>query len=793
MLRNYLKISFRNLLRAKGYAFINIAGLAVGMASSVLIFLWVQRELQYDRFYTKTNRLYQVYNRDVFNGEPTVWGTTPPPLAPELKALYPDIEHATRVAALTLLLSAKEKNVNAQGAFVDPDFLEIFDFSILAGNPARLLTENNGIVITEKLAQSFFGTTDVIGQTIQIDHKDNFQVSGVLKNFPENSQFADREYLLPWTYFQRPGWASVEWNSNNYLTFLTLKEGVSEAVVGQKIRKVTANRLKGKVDNVDHREIFLFPAEKWHLYSKIEKGQLVGGRIVTVRLFGIIAVFILVIACVNFVNLSTARSEKRAKEVGIRKVAGAPRVSLIFQFISESVMLACIAAIVAAMVVSAALPAFNNLVGLRLFPDLGSVGFWISIVGFVLFTGLLAGSYPAFFLSSFQPAKVIKGVYHRANTVFSPRKGLVVLQFSFAITLIIATLVIKQQIDHGQSRDNGYDKNNLMITVLAGELEKHYASFRDELLASGAVVSATRSLGPAMSLNTRQWGVSFPESVDTDENVEFDLFGADQNFVKTTGVKLLEGREVDMTKFASDSLAVVLNEAAVKAMRLENPVGTIISYQRRDWHVVGVVKDFIYESPYAPVKPVIISGPGGLFAHQWLSMRLNPRNTVAQNLRKAEAVFKKYNPGYPFEYSFADDTYKSRFAQEQLTGTLTGILTGLAIFISCLGLFGLAAYTAQQRTKEIGVRKVLGASVTRIIQLLTGDFVRLVMISFAIAAPVGWYAMNEWLQDFDYRISLGPGIFVITVLSALLIVVLTVSFQAVKAALMNPVKSLRNE
>ncbi|TLV01020.1 ABC transporter permease [Dyadobacter luticola] len=793
MFLNYLKISLRNLLRAKGYAFINIAGLAVGMSASVLIFLWISSELEFDRFYKKTDRLYQVYNRDVFNNEPTLWGTTPPPLAPELKSSYADIENVTRYAPLTLLFSVEDKNVNTQGAFADPDIFDVFDFQLLSGSRKDLLKEINGIVITRRLAENLFGTTDAIGKTIQMDHKDNFLVSAVMENLPENSQFKDRDYFLPWLFFQKPGWAKNEWNNNNYFTFLTLKEGVNVTAVEQKIKKVTANHLKGMIDDVAHREIFLHPAGKWYLYSKIENGKLVEGRIVTVRLFGIIAAFILLIACVNFVNLSTARSEKRAKEVGVRKVAGAPKGSLVLQFMTESVLLAFLASIFAALILVAAVPAFNNLIGRRLYPDLGSVYFWTSVIGFVLFTGLLAGSYPAFFLSSFQPSKVIKGIYTHAHAAFSPRKGLVVMQFTFAIILIISTLVIRKQIDYGESRASGYDKSNLLITALPGELEKHYTAVRDELVSSGVAVSATKSLGPAMSLNSRQWGVQFPGSVETDKNVEFDLFGADQNFVKTTGVTLLEGREIDLTKFPTDTTAVVLNETAVKAMRLKNAVGTVIRYQDTDWHVVGVVKDFIYESPYLPVKPAIIEGPGGLLPHQWISIRLSPKNPMAQNLKTAEGIFKKYNPGYPFEYSFADENYKSRFAQEQLTGALTGIFTGLAIFISCLGLFGLAAYTAQQRTKEIGVRKVLGASVASIVNLLTGNFVKLVIISFVIAAPIGWYAMREWLKDYDYRIDLDPGIFIMTVLAAMLIVVLTVSFQAINAALKNPVRSLRNE
>ncbi|KAA0989592.1 ABC transporter permease [Dyadobacter aurulentus] len=790
MLSNYLKITFRNLLRAKGYALINITGLAVGMAASVLIFLWIKSELQFDRVYRKADRLYQVYNRDVFNDEPTVWGSTPAPLAPALKASYADIEQATRYVPLTLLLSAQNKSVNMQGAFADPGFLQMFDLPVLAGNANSALSAPDGIIITKKLAENFFGTVDAVGKPIQVERKDNFVVAAVLEDLPHNSQFADRTYFLPWDYFKKMGVPSDDWTANNYTTFVTLKENASEAVINKKISKLSARYLKGTIENVDHREIFLHPASKWHLFSKIENGQLVGGGIVNVRLFGIIAAFILFIACVNFVNLSTARSEKRAKEVGVRKVAGATRKMLIFQFVGESVMLAAVAGCIAGLLIFALLPAFNNLVGKRLDVDLNTPYFWSTSISFVLFTGLLAGSYPAFFLSGFQPAKVVKGNVKPERDFFSPRKGLVVIQFTFAIILIISTLVIKKQISHAENRDSGFNRDHLLFTVLSGDLEKHYHALKEELINSDVAVSVTKSLGPATSLNARQWGVSWPGSVESDKNVEFDLFGADQHFVKTTGVKMLKGREVDIARYPSDSNAIVLNETAVKAMRLQEPIGGIVNFQQKDWRIVGVVKDFIFESPYSPVKPVIIAGPGGVMPFQWVSIRLNSRNPIAQNLKSSEAIFKKYNPGYPFEYAFADDTYKARFAQEQLTGTLTGIFTTLAILISCLGLFGLATFTTQQRTREIGVRKVLGASVASVVKLLTGDFLKLIVISFLIAAPIGWYIMEKWLGDFDYRITIGPGIFILAILCCTLVVILSVSFQSIKAALANPVKSL---
>ncbi|MVM32546.1 FtsX-like permease family protein [Spirosoma sp. HMF4905] len=793
MIQNYVKIAWRNLMRAKGYASLNIAGLAVGMAASALIFLWIQSELNYDRFYSKTDRLFQVYNRDVFSGNAQVWGTTPKPLAPELKQDYPDIEDASRFRPTGFLLTAADKKLNSEGAYADPSFLSLFDFSLLSGNREKVLSGSNGIIITKSLAEKLFGTTDAIGKVVQLDHKDSFSVTGVLDDLPNNTQFNNVSFLLPWTAFVTPSWDSDGWASNNNYTYVLLKDKVNSDVVNEKIKRLTANHLKGEIDDVSNRQIFLHPASKWHLYSKQENGQLTEGSIVTVRLFGIIAAFILLIAAVNFINLSTARSEKRAKEVGVRKVAGAQKSALIFQFISESVMLAFLSGILALLLIVLFMPTFNDLTDKQLTLSLGSLNFWLTALAFVLFTGLLAGSYPAFFLANFQPVKVMKGIPQSVHAVFSPRKGLVIAQFTFAIVLIIATLVIKHQINYAQNRESGYDKNNLLFSYLTGDLSTHYGSLQQELIQSGAAVAVSKSLGPITSINSRQWGLSWPGSTKADKDVEFDRFAADADFLKTTGTKLIVGREIDVRHYPTDSSAVLLNETAVKTMHLKTPVGTAISFGNQNWQVIGVVKDFIFASPYEAVNPVVVHGPKGSVPLDWVSIRLNPSNTTAQNLELAETVFKKYNPGYPFEYTFADESYKAKFADEQRTGLLTSLFTGLTIFISCLGLFGLAAYTAQQRTKEIGVRKVLGASVPSIIRLLTKDFIQLLGIAFIIGAPIGWYAMDKWLQDYNYRIVIGAGVFILTLVSSLLIVVLTVSFQAIKAALMNPVTSLRSE
>lgn len=793
MLQNYLKIAFRNLMRAKGYVFINISGLAVGIAACTLIILWIQNELQYDRFYSKTDRLYQVYNKDIFSGTPSVWGSTPRPLAPTLKQNYPEVEETSRVRQTGLLLTVNDTKLNAGGAFVDPGFLKLFDFTLKAGNVESVLAGNNNIVITESLAEKLFGTKLAVGKVVQIENKENFVVTGVLEDLPKNSKFNDISYLLPYNYFVNLGWGSDAWESNNDFTYVLLKENTDEATANQKIKKLTADHLKGIIEDVKNREIFLHPANKWYLYSKEENGQLVEGRIVTVRLFGLIAIFILLIAAVNFINLSTARSEKRAKEVGVRKVAGAQKVSLVLQFIGESVLLTFMAGVVALLIVLLALPFFNQLTGKTLSLAFTSGYFWLSALSVLLFTGLLAGFYPAFFLANFQPIKVLKGAISRQRAAFTPRKVLVVVQFTFAIVLILATLIINRQIDHAQTRNNGYDQNNLLFTYLSGDLPAHFTALQAELMQSGAAIAMSKSLGPLTEINTRQWGVTWPGSTQADKDVEFDKFGTDANFLKTTGTQLVAGREIDINKYRTDSNAVMLNEAAVKKMNLKNPIGTTVRIQNADWHVVGVVKDFIFASPYDPVNPVLIEGPGGTVAKNWLSIRLNNNKPMTENLETLEQIFARYNPAYPFEYSFADDSYKSKFADEQRTGALTGLFTGLTIFIACLGLFGLAAYTAQQRTKEIGIRKALGAPVISVVQLLIKDFVRLLLIAFAIGAPIGWYLMEQWLQGYSYRIVLGAGVFILTLVSAIVIVLISVSFQAIKAALVNPVKSLRSE
>jgi putative ABC transport system permease protein len=785
MFKNYLKITWRNLLKNKSFTSINIAGLAVGMASAALILLWVQNEVSYDQFHQNKDRLYQMYNRSVFDGKLWCWGTTPKPMMKALKQDYPQVEQAARINSTNFLFTLGDKHLNLPGYFTDPDFLTMFSFPLIKGNPKIALNSMNNIVITEKTAKKLFGNEDAMGKTVKIDSVDFFTVTGVMKDLPNNTDF-DFEYLMPWSYWEKLNKSEDKnWGNNSVQTFAVLKPGVTEASINSRVKDIT--RSHSDIKDID---VFMHPATKWRLYSKFENGKIVGGRIDIIKLFSVIAGFILLIACINFMNLSTARSEKRAKEVGIRKVVGASKSSLIAQFLGESIMIALIAGIVALIIIELSLPAFNNLTQKHLFVPFSSPSFWLIVLSFILFTGVVSGSYPALYLSSFMPVKVLKGTFKAANAAFSPRKILVVTQFTFAIVLIISTIIVRQQLEFAQNRDTGYKKNNLVYTIMQGNIEKNYALIRNELLTSGAATAVTKTSAPMTEGWSDTWGFTW-DGKNEKEKLDFNLFNVDGDFTKTMGLKIVDGRDIDIKTYPSDSLAVLLNQAAVKVMGFKQPLGQVLRYDNKKMVVVGVVKDFILQSPYEPVKPMIIQGPKSWF--NVIHFKLNEKNTTAENLKLAEAVFKKFNSEYPFEYHFVDEEYTKKFADEQRIGVLASLFAGLTIFISCLGLFGLATYMAQNRIKEIGVRKVLGASVMGVTTMLSKDFLKLVGIAFLFATPIAIYFMHDWLQHYSYRVDISVWVFAIAAFLTTLISIITVSFQAIKAALANPVKSLRSE
>ncbi|GGH05134.1 ABC transporter permease [Mucilaginibacter phyllosphaerae] len=788
MFKNYLKITWRNLLKNKSFTSINIAGLAVGMASAALILFWVQNEMSYDQFHEKKDRIYQMYNRSFFDGKLICWGTTPKPMMKALKQDYPQVEQAARTNNANYLFTLGDKRLTLTGYHTDADFLTMFSFPLIKGNINTALNSMKNIVITEKTAKKLFGDTEAMGKTIKIDSVDYFTVTGVMKDLPNNTRFSF-EYLMPWSYWEKiNGREDKNWGNNSVQTYALLKPGITEAYVNSRVKDIT--RTHSDIKDID---VFMHPQTKWRLYSKFENGKLVGGRITIIRLFSIIAGFILLIACINFMNLSTARSEKRAKEVGIRKVVGASKTSLIVQFLGESIMIALISGVVALILVAVSLPSFNQLTQKQLFIPFGNPFFWLVMVSFILFTGVLSGSYPALFLSSFAPVKVLKGTFKAAQSAFSPRKVLVVTQFTFAIVLIISTIIVKQQLDFAQNRDTGYKKDNLVYTFMSGTVDKNYALIRNELITSGAATSVTKTSAPMTEGWSDTWDYTW-DGKQEGAKLDFNMFNVDADFSKTMNLKLVAGRDIDVKAYPSDSTAILLNEAAVKIMGFKDPIGQIVRNSDNGgskFKVVGVIKDFILQSPYEPVKPMIIQGPKAWF--NVIHYKLNPKNTTAENLKLAEDIFKKYNSEYPFDYHFVDDEYSKKFADEKQIGTLATLFAGLTIFISCLGLFGLATYMAQNRIKEIGVRKVLGASVLGVTTMLSKDFLKLVGVSFLVATPLAWYLMHMWLQGYSYRVDISVWVFAIAAFMTTLISIVTVSFQAVKAALTNPVKSLRSE
>ncbi len=790
MFKNFLKIVFRNLARNKGFSFINIAGLAVGMASAILIILWIQNEKSYDQFHAKKDRIYEVWNRARFDGKLMCWNTTPKILARNMERELPEVERAVRVNwTSNFLFSIGDKRVMKKGNMVDSGFLQMFSFPLLKGNPSTALNDMHSMLVTETLAKSLFGDEDPMGKIIKLDNKDNFTVTGVLKDLPNNTRF-NFEYLLPWSYLKFRNEDDSSWGNNSTRTYVLLKEHASLASVEPKI-KIFKHKFEEEARK-DNWQMLIYPISRWRLYSNFINGiEENSGRITFVRLFGTIAAFILLIACINFMNLSTARSEKRAKEVGIRKVVGAQKVLLITQFIAESIVISFLAMLVALIIVLLSLPAYNHLTDKKLFIDFANPFTWLAGIGFVVITGVLAGSYPAFYLSSFQPVKVLKGTFRKINALVTPRKILVVLQFTFAIILIICTIIVKQQIDYAKDREAGYNKDHLIYHFFTGDIGKNYTLIKNELLAEGIASTVVKTSSPITESWSDGWGQEW-EGKDPNDRTDFNRFTTDEGLGATVGLQFIQGRDFNLKEFPTDSTGMIINESSLKVMKFKQPLGKIIKDNDIEWHIVGVIKDFILTSPYEPTRPMLISGPKGNW-FQTMLIKLNKANPTAQNLEKAGSIFKKYNPEYPFDYKFVDEDYAKKFENEQRQGTLAALFAGLSIFISCLGLFGLATYMAETRIKEIGIRKVLGASVTGITALLSKDFVKLVLVSFFIAAPLSYWGMYNWLQEYPYRVSIHWWVFVLAAFLSIIIAIITVSYQSIKAAMANPVSSLRTE
>lgn len=791
MFQNYLKIAWRNLQRNKVSSFINIGGLASGMAVAMLIGLWVWDELSFDKYHKNYDRIGQLWQFVTFDTDKTSYNSLPVPLAAELRNNYPDFK-AVSVATYNrdVVLAVGNIAFSKSGMYTEPDFIEMMTPEMLAGT-RKSLADINSIVLSASLAKTLFGTQNPVNQTIRMDNKTDVKVTGVYKDFPDNSSFADVTFLAPWPLFatlnSHAKNALQEWDENSYQIFVQLREGADFSTASSKIKDI---RMKRENPPPYKPEFFVHPMSRWHLHGDFKNGANEGGLIRLVWLFGAAGVFVLLLACINFMNLSTARSERRAKEVGVRKTIGSARSQLIYQFFTESILVSFIALLICLLIVQLSLPFFNTVADKKMAIPWTNGLFWLLAVGFSLLTGLIAGSYPALYLSSFRPVAVLKGTFRASRFAALPRRVLVVFQFAVSIILIIGTIIVFRQIQYAKDRTAGYNRNGLIeINMSTPDLYRHYEALRADLLNSGAVFDMSESLGSVTSDYGGTTDISWRGKAP-DAHPLLMSNKITHDYGNTVGWRLVQGRDFSKT-FPTDSSAMILNESAVKVMGLKNPINEIVTLGGKEYRVIGVASDIIKASPFEPVNPSVFTID--YKAVNVINIKLAPQAATREALRKIEAVLKKYSPAAPFDYKFVDETYGAKFALEERIGKLAGFFAVLAIFISCLGLFGLASFVAEQRTKEIGVRKVLGATVLDVWQLLSKDFVLLVFISLLIASPVAYYFMNQWLQNYQYRTAISGWVFAATGVGAVLIALITVSFQAIKAAIANPVKSLRTE
>ena len=788
MFKNYFLIAIRNIQRNSFYSFINIAGLSIGIASSILILLWVADEISFDRFHTNYDRLYKVYMNQQFADGTRSQTALPYPLKEAIKNKSSQVKHAVITNwGEGNVLSVGENRFNKMGLSAGEDFLKMFSFHIQKGDVTSALADPYSIVLTTSTARALFGDNEAIGQMVKFENDKELKVTAIIEDLPRNSTFSF-DFILPFSFYEIINsyvrGARDSWKENSFQLYVEVQPEATEADVNASIQDIV------KENNKDAKtaQVFLHPMSKWRLYSFFTNGKVTGGMIEYVRLFGGIGIFVLLIACINFMNLATARSESRAREVGIRKSVGSRRKELIYQFLGESMLITFLAFLFALILVELALPAYNVLVDKKLFIDFSNPLLWLVAFAMVVLTGAIAGSYPAFYLSAFQPAQVLKGKVKPGKGASTPRKVLVTMQFGFSIFLIIGTIVIYQQIQHVKSRDVGYDRENLMIVWSNAEIEHAYQTIKEELKRTGVVRSVSKSNSPVtriFSSNTVEW-----PDMEPGRRMDFTTIATEYDYTETLGIKMLEGRDFSRD-FKSDSSAMVINASALKVMGLQNPIGTKLKMWGQEFTVIGVMEDVIMGSPYQPIDPLVM-----IFSPNWSSavnVRLEKTKNLSESISRVESVFKKLNPTNPMWYFFADAEFDSKFATINLVSRLAGIFASLAILITCLGLFGLAAFTAEQRQKEVGIRKVLGASISGLVFMISKDFSRLVIFAFVISAPIAWWLTNGFLDRYPYRIEIPWWVLPTVGAGSLVLAVIIVSTQAVRAATVNPVESLKNE
>ena len=785
MIKNYFKKAFRNLLRNKVYGSLNIFGLAIGIACAGLIFLWMEDEFSYNHQHSKKDQLYQILENQPFEGKTYTFSATPGLLAEAMKKEFPGIRNSCRLTWTNYtLFNLGEKSIYERGNYADSSIFSMFTIPFVQGKKETVFQQLHSLAISEKMAKKFFGDQkDIVGKTLKVDNKEEYIIGGVFRDLPQNSSIKF-DWLSPFKiYHDKNEWLN-QWDNNGIQTFVELEQKADPGLINKKLD----NYLKAK-DTTIVAQPFLFAMNDWRLHGKFEEGKQVGGRIQYVRTFSIIAWIILLIACINFMNLATARSEKRAREVGVRKVLGAGKKILVAQFIGEAMVMALLSMLIAVAIIYLMLPSFNTLVEKQLQIGLDNPLHLLSLILIGLICGLVAGSYPALYLSSFNPVWVFKGINLKASGAAYIRKGLVVLQFTISIILIIGTIIVYNQIQHIKNRELGYDKDNVIQTGLRGDMQKNFSVIKNQLLSSGYVENVAMSnlnqLYMGSSTGSFNW-----EGKDPSKKVLVTQDYISPEYIKTMGMQITKGRDF-YPDAKQDSSNVIINEAFAKIIGKEEVVGTLLREDTTKYTIVGVVKDFVFDDMYGKSDPLIFRCFPEYFGYMYIRLK-DPAN-VERAVDKIETVVKSNNPGYPFDYIFVDDEFDRLFKSEMLIGKLSRIFALLAIVITCLGLFGLAAYTAERRTKEIGVRKVLGSSVAGIAGLLSKDFLKLVVLSSLISFPLAWWFMHTWLQNYAYRIEISWWIFIVAAALAIIIALFTISFQAIKAALSNPVKSLRTE
>jgi ABC-type antimicrobial peptide transport system permease subunit len=789
MFKNYLKTAFRNLWRNKTFSLINIFGLALGMACSLLIMLWVNDEYNVDSFHKNGTQLFSVYERQNHDGVISANHQSPGIMADEMKRVLPEVQYATNYAWDELVTFEANNKINKEnGNYAGQDFFKMFTYPLLQGTAITALLSPTDIAVSKKMAEDFFGSPQkAIGKTIRYQNRKDLKITAVFDNVPINSSM-QFDYIINWqTFLENNDWAK-DWTNNGPKCYIMLHQGTNPKAFESKITRFLDNYNKEQTPN-DYVRLGIQQYSDIYLHSNFKNGELSGGRIQYVQLFSIVAIFILLIACINFMNLTTARSVKRAKEIGVRKVVGAIRIALIKQFIWEALLIVMLSAIIALAIVLLALPSFNQLTGKQIILPVNNIIFWISIAGLLLVTGFISGSYPALYLSSFNPVRVLKGSLKFSQGALWFRKGLVVFQFMLSIILIVGTIVISKQVNYIQSTNLGYDRENLIYIPLEGDLTGKYELFKNQALSMPGIKEITRMSQNPTQIDNGTGGVVW-DGKDPNSGVEFTQAAVGYDFTKTLHTQMAQGRDYSKD-FATDSVGYIVNETALKIIGYKNPVGKPLTFWGKKGTIIGVIKDFHFNSLHTAINPLVLrlgekEGWGEALVR-------TEQGKTKEALASLEKICKTLNPKFPFTYKFSDEEYANLYKSEQVVSKLSDYFAFLAIFISCLGLLGLVMFTAEQRTKEFGIRKVLGASPAMLFSLLSKEFLLLVLIAMLVACPVAWYAMNKWLEDYEYRVHITWNMFVIAGVLSVLIVLITVSFQAIKAAVANPVKSLRTE